>query len=268
MVIKELGFYENALSKVSDELSKLKVQVPEGVSLVAAKHGGGYQYYLRTRGADDKKSTYIRKDNMEIARKLAQIEYDNLLKIRLQQIITSLHNVRGAIEKNPFEEAANRMKPGKRLLINIPYISDEKYINDWMNQEYEKLGFRDGYPQYYTRKGIRVRSKSEVIIADILHETGIPFLYEKPLRMFNRVVHPDFTLLNIKERKEVYWEHFGMMDDMEYRNKALIKIGEFESMGIYQYDSMICTFESSLYPLNTKTIRKMIIRLRDILGYC
>ena len=58
-----------------------------------------------------------------------------------------------------------------------------------------------------------------------------------------------------------------MMDDIEYRNKALIKIDEYESMGIYQYDSMICTFESGQNPLNIKNIRKMIIRLREILGY-
>ena len=219
------------------------------------------------KGSESQNGTYLRRDNIEIARKLAQIEYDTKLNKRLQEVILNLRKVKESIGANPFEEAAYEMKPGKRLLVNIPYVNDEKYINDWIKQEYESLKFREGSPQYYTEKGLRVRSKSEVIIADMLCKNGIPFLYEKPLKLFNKVVHPDFTLLNIKERKEIYWEHFGMMDDIEYRNKALIKIDEYESMGIYQYDSMICTFESGQNPLNIKNIRKMIIRLREILGY-
>ena len=127
--------------------------------------------------------------------------------------------------------------------------------------------FKEGIPEYYTRKGLRVRSKSEVIIADILDELYVPFLYEKPLKLKTGIVHPDFTLLNIKERREVYWEHFGMMDDIEYRNNAMMKIRNYEASGLYQYDSVIWTFETGSYPLNTKDIRRLIIELKKRLGY-
>ena len=43
--------------------------------------------------------------------------------------------------------------------------------------------------------------------------------------------------------------------------------GEYENNGLYQYDSMICTFETLKYPLNTKSIRGMIESLRKKLGY-
>ena len=118
-----------------------------------------------------------------------------------------------------------------------------------------------------TRKGLRVRSKSEVIIADILEEFSIPFLYEKPLQFRRRTVHPDFTLLDIRKRKELYWEHFGMMDDREYRDEALLKIKEYESNGFYQYDSVIWTFESGKCPMNTRDIRNMTRVLCRLLGY-
>ncbi len=114
---------------------------------------------------------------------------------------------------------------------------------------------------------MRVRSKSEVIIADILDETGIPFLYEKPLKIKSGVTHPDFTMLDISKRREIYWEHFGMMDDIDYRNNAFLKIKNYEASGLYQHDSMIWTFETSKYPINTKEIRRMIVGLKRTLGY-
>lgn len=52
-----------------------------------------------------------------------------------------------------------------------------------------------------------MRSKSEVIIADLLNKEGIPYRYEFPLYLkeFN-TVYPDFTILNVRKRKEIYWE--------------------------------------------------------------
>ena len=159
------------------------------------------------------------------------------------------------------------MIPAKRELVRMSYKSDEQYLSEWINQEYERMAFRDGFPEYYTRQGLRVRSKSEVIIADILDEMGVPFLYEKPIQLGMGTVHPDFTLLDIGKRKEVYWEHFGMMDDMDYRNNAILKIRKYESNGLYQYDSVIWSFETGSNPLNTRETRKMIKRLKKKLGY-
>ena len=57
------------------------------------------------------------------------------------------------------------------------------------------------------------------------------------------------------------------MDDIEYRNNAFAKIREYENCGLYQNDSLICTFETLRYPLNTKSLRGMIRSLRNKLGY-
>ena len=229
-IMNEIEYYETYLTNVSEQLERIKRQIPNGTSLIAARHGNRYQYYSRVKGSKGRSGTYIRKDNLEMARKLAQLEYDLKLKNQLQLLINGLKEVRSNIDKNPFEDVADRMTQGKRVLVDIPYTSDESYINEWLKQEYEKLGFREGSPRYSTRNNLKVRSKSEVIIADMLDEVGIPFLYEKPLKLYSIVVHPDFTLLNLRERKEVYWEHFGMMDDAEYKNNTLLKIGEYEAM--------------------------------------
>ena len=62
-----------------------------------------------------------------------------------------------------------------------------------------------------------VRSKSEVIIANMLFERDIPFKYEKPLYASDGTFYlPDFTVT--WQGEEWYWEHLGRMDQEGYRN--------------------------------------------------
>ena len=63
---------------------------------------------------------------------------------------------------------------------------------------------------------VMVRSKSEVIIANMLHEREIPFTYENPLYAPDGTFYlPDFT---VTWRGENYfWEHVGMLHRRDYR---------------------------------------------------
>jgi hypothetical protein len=66
--------------------------------------------------------------------------------------------------------------------------------------------------------GCMVRSKSEVIIANLLTAAGIPFRYEVPLMAPDGTMYlPDFT---IEWRGTTYfWEHLGLLDKPEYARK-------------------------------------------------
>lgn len=259
----EIVFIEKTLERVLSESEKLRNILPEGVSLRAAKHTNSYQYFMRRSGKRDN-GEYIKQKDIKTAAMLAQLEYDEKLAEMLREAEDKLMRCRGSVEV--FEEASSRLARGKSELIKPHYVSDSCYVRSWKAQEYEGLEFREGAAEFYTRNGLRVRSKSEVIIADMLDESEIPFLYEKPLKLKQRTVHPDFTLLDMSKRKEIYWEHFGMMDDKEYRDDAFMKIREYEESGLYQYDSVIWTFETGRYPLNTREIRAMIKTLKPILA--
>jgi len=84
----------------------------------------------------------------------------------------------------------------------------------------ELLNLIDWYEEgkiHKTLAGIMVRSKSEVIIANLLHERSIPFKYDVPLYAPDGTFYrPDFTIT--WEGEEWYWEHLGMLDKEEYRN--------------------------------------------------
>lgn len=85
-----------------------------------------------------------------------------------------------------------------------------------------------------TRKGDLVRSKSEVIVANILIDLGISYEYERPL--FSKTGAKDFRLpdFTVKyEGEEFYWEHLGMLFDPEYKEEWENKEKWYRENGYY-----------------------------------
>ncbi len=64
-----------------------------------------------------------------------------------------------------------------------------------------------------------VRSKSEVIIANLLHARGIDYHYEQPLELGGVTKYPDFTIEDDAAGITYYWEHCGMLHDPAYRRR-------------------------------------------------
>ncbi len=87
----------------------------------------------------------------------------------------------------------------------------------------------------------------------------IPYRYEFPITLNGMGrVYPDFTVLNQRTRREMYWEHFGMMDDSDYVEKAIYKISKYEQNGLYVGDKLIFTYETRKTPINRKQIKGII----------
>jgi hypothetical protein len=87
---------------------------------------------------------------------------------------------------------------------------------------------------HHTRKGIHVRSKSEVIIADLLYSKGIDFVYERELVIGDSKRLPDFTVEDADTGETFYWEHLGMLNNASYRRKWEAKRAWYTSHGIVQ----------------------------------
>lgn len=87
-----------------------------------------------------------------------------------------------------------------------PLPEELLYIQNWYADE-KKLATLSEY---------FVRSKSEVIIANMLVSEEVPFVYEEPLYAPDGTMFlPDFT---VKFRGETYyWEHVGRLDLPDYR---------------------------------------------------
>jgi AAA domain/UvrD-like helicase C-terminal domain len=84
-----------------------------------------------------------------------------------------------------------------------------------------------------TRKGVAVRSKSEVIIADLLFSKQIEFQYERPLTTQDGSWRlPDFTIEDDTTGRTIYWEHLGMLHLPSYRRKWEAKLAWYRAHGV------------------------------------
>ena len=82
----------------------------------------------------------------------------------------------------------------------------------------EDRGWYEEGKVHHTLSEFMVRSKSEVIISNLLADRDIPFLYEAPLRAPDGTFClPDFTVT--AGGRQWYWEHLGMLDKPEYRTR-------------------------------------------------
>ena len=99
-----------------------------------------------------------------------------------------------------------------------------------------KVGTSSGWYEenkiHRTLSGIMVRSKSELIIANLLYERGIPFKYETQLRAPDGTPGPlpDFTI--VWNGEEWYWEHLGMLEKEEYKSHWEVKKEWYKTHGL------------------------------------
>ena len=145
-------------------------------------------------------------------------------------------------------------------ILTILTKNDETYSDIWMEEKYDGLGFdpRD-QSAFYSDKGERMRSKSEVLIANTLNKMNIVYKYECPVARINgELLYPDFTVLDLKRRKVKYWEHLGRMDDAEYVNRNLWKLEEYRKIDIRLGLNLFLTYESGSNPLGTNEINNVI----------
>ncbi|MDR0288161.1 MAG: AAA family ATPase [Clostridiales bacterium] len=99
-----------------------------------------------------------------------------------------------------------------------------------------------------TIRGELVRSKSEVIIANMLFERGIHYEYEKELILDGDGIKvPDFTITVAGWDEPVYWEHCGMMSDTDYRRRWEAKRTVYEKHGIVEGKNLIVSEENDSF---------------------
>ena len=255
--VTDLKKRKKYLEKTIKDMEKILLHSPEGFLRIS--HSKNYIGYYHRTDPKDSSGHYIRKGNIKLASDLAQKAYAQkvicIAKKEINQIdaLLKYHSV----EK--IEQIYDHLDPSRQNLIHPILAPDHEYVKSWLSVPYKTKSFTPDSPEYYTARNIRVRSKSEILIADSLDRLNIPYRYECPLILEGiGTIYPDFTVLNVRLRKEIIWEHFGMMDDPDYARNALKKLETYELNNYLPGDSLIITQESESSPINTKIIQKMI----------
>ncbi len=251
------------------EISQALLKAPEG-GLRATRNHGYYQFY-RVIEKGDVKGEYLKRKDRAIAEALAQRDYDKDLLEKLEELnrcrekAAEIFREKGWINQKgefTYENIWNiyrALSEGRKSLVNPRLLPEEEYVKEWESASYVGKGFDEDTSEIYTEKGERVRSKSEKVIADKLFMMNIPYRYECPLILKGMgKVYPDFTLLHIRTRKEIVWEHFGMMEDTSYTASTVRKLHAYQANGYYPGINFISTFETKQAVPNMRDIEKML----------
>lgn len=242
------------LNRIIKEKQDAIAKAPDGTIHVSSADNRT-QYYLH----NNNKRTYLKESEIDKVKILCQKDYDLKILKAAERELKELEKLLKLYREQPCEEIYGKLHLERQKLVEPIWVPDSEYIKQWENVEYYGKGFYDDSPEYYTDKGERVRSKTEILIANALNRHGVPYRYEQPLYLSDYgTIHPDFTVLNVRLRKEIHWEHMGMMDNYEYAEDALKRIEVYEKNGYFPGDKLILTHETAKRPINSKTIEKII----------
>lgn len=222
----------------------------------------GRNYYYVTNINDDeisKAGQYLRVQNKALAKEIAENDYALAISKELEHQLREIEKAVKHIDVARITDIYDKLSCGRKELVKPYIISNQEYAAIWQEKEVTHKTFQDGSFEMYSERGERVRSKSEKIIADKLNKMGIPYRYEAPITLPHiGTIYPDFTILEMSSRRELYWEHLGMMDNLEYAEKAIERINSYAKNDILVGDRLILTFETSTHPLDVKNLEKII----------
>ena len=254
-LLEEEKYLKDILSRIDDS----KSDDLEGTLRISMDKNKVRYFHHFSNGNDKKHDIYIPKTNKELPTRLAQNTYNNKLYNLLRKRLEQLRRILKDYDDNEIEQLYTKEHPERQKLIQPIQPTWEQRLNEWKKEEYKGKAFSENLPVIMTENGERVRSKSEKILSDYFYHAGISYKYEHPLflRKFG-IIYPDFTFLSPKTGEEIYWEHDGRMDDLEYARKAIKKIETYEKNGIFPGQNLILTFETLQDGLDMKVVEKLV----------
>lgn len=158
----------------------------------------------------------------------------------------------GQHENNLWETVADL----ETLTDNLIEYRCEEH-KEWANADYPKntLEYRG---LHLTSFGLRVRSRGEIVIAEVAHTLGIPFRYDQLISLDDgSTIYPDFTFED-SYYEEFYIEYCGMMDYPDYVRRHLIKRAHYERSGINEWNNIRYIYSKD-DSLNATEVRHILL---------
>ena len=255
MIIDELWDERARLDSVLKQINRDIACAPQGTLRIGGSQKKPVLYHRKT--PTERLGKYIKKSELDVARKLAQKNYAQKCKLNINPKLDLIDILIKDYDQNSLLSIQNKLPEVRQRLITPYVISDEEYAQKWLSTPYEQ---NTDYPEsliFKTANGELVRSKSEVIIADTLLRLGIPYKYEMPFYYTKaHSFRTDFTALNVKKRKQVYIEHCGRMHKENYRDSFFYKLKKYSNAGLVLGKDIIFTFEDEDHPFDVSVYEK------------
>ena len=252
--------YEQILKKSKEieqqiKLTRSKIErLPEG-KLICTRNGKYFKWVLSV----NQKRMYLPKSERALAEKLA---YKKFLLFQLKNLEHEKMALDFYLRHHNKEATLSEIKmlnsPGYQELISPFFQPISQELQKWQNEPYQKNKKHPENLIHKTHSGNIVRSKSETIIDMILSKYQIPFRYECGLQLGDTIIYPDFTVRHPRTGAIYYWDHFGIMDDLNYSKNTISKLQLYTSNGIIPSIQLITTYETKDNPLTTELVEKIV----------
>ena len=131
-----------------------------------------------------------------------------------------------------------------------------------VREEKNHIPYVQGLIHKTKKEGLIVRSKSEVIIANELINSGIKFEYERELKEGGRTCYPDFTFID-DCGDLIIWEHLGMLDLPSYRESWEKKLAFYHSIGYKEGENLFTTQDGINGAFDTMDVMKVIREIKE-----
>lgn len=255
-LIKEIDnrikFLENTIRKIRKHSLK-----PGDMNIKIRTKGNHFYYYLWNYNGEGRTVKYVKVGDLKRVKEIAQYDYESKLQSEAVKELEDLRLFKQKLVK--YSDVYSELAPARKALVEPVNLPDDEFAERWQAVQYKEYPESEERPKKYTtNRGEKVRSKSELIIANLLYEKGIPYRYEYSLRVKGRIFRPDFVVLNKRTRKEYVWEHLGMADDPDYILHNLTKFDLLIGNGFVLGDNLLVTHESTRNPLSMEEVKGVI----------
>lgn len=244
---------KNLLSRCRDYLKKLPL------GSLRLHHQNGTSHYIAVSESGERH--YINKSNSQLITDLQERKLIETVIKNLGENLTIIASLKRKCKLYDFEDVAKTLH-GAYANINLEALyarlfEESPWIPKYFSQHYDQ-----SLRRFETSFGLLVRSKSELLIAELLHQNKIKFRYEESilLRINDnqfREFYPDFTIY-LQDGQTIYWEHMGLMSNLDYRNSAFHKLTTYFFNDIYMGKNLIITMDSPDGTIDMKTIKKVV----------
>ena len=262
MVYKEelIGIYRglDARSKaLSEELRQLQKKLPKGSLSLEIKHGRP-TFMLNTNHEGKRRRHSLGKAPCTVN----DILKSRFLRMQLGAVNKNKARLKACIQSYSSVGSDSFFADLKKRWPHMPYEFidrlDNSLVSDpWMLEDYEHFNHKDENKRHRTSRGLMVRSKSEVLIAEKLYEHGISFRYEQVLHIGDSTFGPDFTIRRT-DGKMFYWEHEGMTQSAEYMRYQTYKNQMYSQAGIVPWDNLIITYDTAYGSVDLRIVESEI----------
>lgn len=117
-----------------------------------------------------------------------------------------------------------------------------------------------------TEKGHLVRSKSELVIANMLFQLGVPYEYERVLDGTTAAgrLRPDFSFV-MADGDLIVWEHLGMLSRPDYKRGWEWKRAWYQKNDFAEGKTLFTSMEEDGRGLDSAELRKTALTIKSLL---